>query len=152
MSRNWREYNNKLVKRGEFYLLADFIAYWNEELEEMNKNKRGSPFEYPQSFIDFAALLKISFNQPYRQLKGIIKRLSAYIPGLKSADYTTLWRRIRATEFELKQLASTESESEDEPEGVIAAIDATGMRVTNRGEWMREKWKKKRGWIKVHYC
>jgi hypothetical protein len=62
MSRNWRKYNNKLVKRGEFYLLADFIDYWNEELEEMNKNKRGSPFQFLQSFIDFAAFLKIGFN------------------------------------------------------------------------------------------
>jgi hypothetical protein len=26
------------MKRGEFYLSMDFIQYWNEELEEMNKN------------------------------------------------------------------------------------------------------------------
>lgn len=151
MSRNWKEYNTKLVKRGEFYLLADFIEHWDEELEEMNKNKRGSPFEFPQSFIDYTAFLKTVFNQPYRQLQGVTERLSLYMPGLKSADYTTLWRRIRATEFEIEQLEPViDSESEDESEGVIVAVDATGMKVTNRGEWMREKWKKKRGWIKVH--
>jgi hypothetical protein len=133
------------VKRGEFYLLTDFIEYWDKELEEMNKNKRGSPFEFPQSFIDFAAFLKIVFNLPYRQLQGVVKKLATHVPGLKSADYTTLWKRIRATEFELEQL-----EAIDESEGVIVAIDATGMKVTNRGEWMREKWKKRRGWIKVH--
>lgn len=33
---------------------------------------------------------------------------------------------------------------------VIVALDATGMKVSNRGEWMREKWKIRRGWIKVH--
>ena len=60
-----------------------------------------------------------------------------YVPGLQSADYTTLWRRIRATEFELEQLEAVK-ESEDESEGVIAALDATGMKVTNRGERMRE--------------
>lgn len=149
MSRNWREYNKKLVKRGEFYLTMDFIEYWEKELEEMNKNKRGSPFEFPQSFIDFSAFLKTIFNLPYRQLQGISKKLSVYVPGLQSADYTTLWRRIRATEFEIEQLEAVK-ESEDESGGVIVAIDATGMKVTNRGEWMREKWKKKRGWIKVH--
>lgn len=68
----------------------------------MNKNKRGSPFEFPQSFIDFVALLKTVFNLPYRQLQGVVKKLSMYVPGLKSAHYTTLWRRIRATEFELE--------------------------------------------------
>jgi hypothetical protein len=64
---------------------------------------------------------------------------------LKSADYTTIWRRIRATEFEIEQ---SEAKNELELKGAIVAIDATGMKVTNRGEWMREKWKKKRGWIK----
>jgi hypothetical protein len=41
MKRNWKEYNNKLVKRGEFYLTMDFIHYWDEELAQMNKDKRG---------------------------------------------------------------------------------------------------------------
>lgn len=126
ISRNWRKYNKKLVKRGEFYLLSDFIQYWDEELAHMNENKRGSPFEFPPSFIDFAAFLKIVFNLPYRQLQGVIKKLSTYVAGLQSADYTTLWRRIRATTFEIEpKKAQTEGEKESETEGVIAAIDAT---------------------------
>ena len=32
----------------------------------------------------------------------------------------------------------------------MIAVDSTGIKVTNRGEWMREKWKIHRGWIKVH--
>ena len=76
MSRNWKEYNNKLVKRGKFCLLTDFIEYWDEELEEMNKNKRSSPFEFLKSFIDFAAFLKIVFNLPYRQLQGVVKKMA----------------------------------------------------------------------------
>jgi hypothetical protein len=38
--------------------------------------------------------------------------------------------------------------SSDEP--VVIAVDSTGIKVTNRGEWMREKWRIYRGWIKVH--
>ncbi len=30
------------------------------------------------------------------------------------------------------------------------AIDSTGIKVSDRGEWMREKWHVHRGWIKVH--
>lgn len=144
MTRNWKEYNRKLVRRGEFYLTMDFIEHWNEELEKMNVNKRGSPFAFPQSFIAYTALMKTVFSVPYRQLEGILEKLSQYIEGLTSADYTTLWRRIRATEIEIAL-----QENRDGPD-VIVAIDSTGMKVTNRGEWMREKWKKKRGWIKVH--
>ena len=49
---------------------------------------------------------------------------------LQSADYTTLWRRIRAIAFEIEQL---------EAEGVTLAIDAMAMKITNKGEWMRGK-------------
>ena len=149
MSRNWKEYNNKLVKRGEFYLSTDFIQYWNEELEEMNKNKRGSPFAFPQSFVDFTALLKTVFNLPYRQLEGVLSKLSQYMPGLQSADYTTLWRRVRATEFEIEPLEPPE-ESQSEDDGAVIAIDASGMKVAKRGDWIRKKWKVRKGWIKVH--
>ena len=33
---------------------------------------------------------------------------------------------------------------------VVISLDSTGVKVTNRGEWMCEKWKVRRGWIKVH--
>lgn len=33
---------------------------------------------------------------------------------------------------------------------VVVAMDSTGIKVFNKGEWMREKWKIRRGWIKVH--
>jgi hypothetical protein len=109
----------------------DFIYYWDEELAQMNKDKRGSPFEFPQSFVDFTAFLKTVFNLPYRQLQELLRKLSLYVSKLKSADYTTLWRRIRATEFEIEQ---SEAKDESELKGVIVVIDATGMKVTNRGE------------------
>jgi hypothetical protein len=35
-------------------------------------------------------------------------------------------------------------------EDVVISLDSTGVKVTNRGEWMRQKWKIRREWIKVH--
>ena len=32
----------------------------------------------------------------------------------------------------------------------VIAIDSTGIKVTNRGEWIRHKWKVKRGYLKIH--
>ena len=32
----------------------------------------------------------------------------------------------------------------------VIAIDSTGIKVTNRGEWVRHKWKVKRGYLKIH--
>ena len=44
-----------------------------------------------------------------------------------------------------------EDEDEDEDD-IIIAIDSTGIKVTNRGQWMQEKWliKKKKGHLKIH--
>jgi len=72
-------------------------------------------------------------------LQGVLNQLSLYIPGLHAAEYTTLWRRIRATPFEREQREPQNEESQESEDGdIIAAIDATGMKVTNRGEWMKE--------------
>ena len=39
----------------------------------------------------------------------------------------------------------------DESEDVIIAIDSTGIKVTNRGQWLRDKWSvKKKGYLKIH--
>ena len=37
-------------------------------------------------------------------------------------------------------------------EYIVIAIDSTGIKVTNRGQWMREKWhiKNKKGYLKIH--
>jgi len=32
---------------------------------------------------------------------------------------------------------------------VVISLDSSGVKVTNRGEYMRQKWKVRRGWIKV---
>ena len=42
-----------------------------------------------------------------------------------------------------------------EKDPITIAVDSTGIKVTNRGEWIREKWNnnsnnKRRGFIKIH--
>jgi len=34
---------------------------------------------------------------------------------------------------------------------VIIAADSTGIKITNRGQWMQDKWHiKKKGYLKIH--
>ena len=34
---------------------------------------------------------------------------------------------------------------------IVIAIDSTGIKVTNRGQWLRDKWKvRKKGYLKIH--
>lgn len=141
MARNWGEYNERLVKRGEFYLSPDFLKSWDDELKEMNEGKVGRPYEYPESYVQFAALWYEFFHLPYRQLEGALRKLGELLPELKVSDYSRLCRRFKDLEMEIPE--STEK--------VVVAVDSTGIKVTNRGEWMRKTHKgKRRGWIKVH--
>jgi hypothetical protein len=34
---------------------------------------------------------------------------------------------------------------------VVIAIDASGIKVTNREEWIRKKWKKRKGYLKIQF-
>ena len=35
-------------------------------------------------------------------------------------------------------------------DGIIIALDITGIKVANRGEWIRHKWHVRRGYLKIH--
>jgi len=74
----------------------------------MNEGKPGRPFQYPITFIEWMA-------------------------RLRSANYTTLFRRIQ----KLNLSVSSPDLLNSDP--VVIAV-----------EWMREKWKIRRGWLKVH--
>ena len=58
--RNWKDYNEKLVRRGEIYISLDFLDGWDDELAKMNKGKVGRPYIYPQTFMYFLAFLHIA--------------------------------------------------------------------------------------------
>ncbi|KXB07259.1 hypothetical protein AKJ54_00470 [candidate division MSBL1 archaeon SCGC-AAA382K21] len=107
----------------------------------MNEGKVGAPYKFPESYVQFAVLWYEFFHLPYRQLEGALRKLGELIPELKASDYTSLWHRFKDLDLEIP-------ESGDK---VVVAVDATGIKVTNRGEWLRKDHKgKRRGWIKVH--
>ena len=52
-------------------------------------------------------------------------------------------------DVKIKDTDSKNKELQDEY--IIIAIDSTGIKVTNRGQWMREKWNvRKKGYLKIH--
>jgi hypothetical protein len=56
---NWPSYNHSLVRRGEILVGFDVIDNWDSELEEMNKDKIGEPFHYPNTFLLFLGYAKV---------------------------------------------------------------------------------------------
>lgn len=125
------------------------ISRWNLSnngtiwLTRKMAGKHCHPFIYPRLFIQWIACIHSIFQMPYRQMEGFTTSLSKMLPGLQPADYTTLFRRIQLIPLALPE---TNQRNGD----IVIDVDSTVIKVTNRGEWMREMWRIHRGWIKAH--
>lgn len=141
-NRKWKEYNEELVMRGYFYLNPEFLSKWNEEVIQMNSRKVGEPYLYPESMIKFLAILHSKFD--FRGLEGIMRSLSkTYKFQFPVISYTQISRRYNKLNIDFKVL------KEDLEDYLEVGVDGSGEKSTKRGGWMREKWKVKKGWIKV---
>ena len=123
---HWPSYNQSLVRRGEILFAYDFLDIWDDNLDRMNENKEGKPYSYPDSFILVIGYMRIYFHLPYRQTEGIIKATGKNLPNHPS--YSQICRRG------LNQLdiSSNRLDDDDDNDGIIIAIDSTGIKVTNR--------------------
>jgi hypothetical protein len=140
--RDWKGYNEALVKRGLILLDLDFVADWSRELKAMNQRKEGARYRYPESFVKLLAVVH-AYVLPYRQLEGFMRALSQHVDDLKAPDYTTIWWRVAKMKIDIASNVELDKD-------VTIAVDSSGIKVSNRGEWIHKKWKVKRGFIKVH--
>jgi hypothetical protein len=144
---DWPSYNRSLVKRGEILFSYDFLDTWDYELERMNKNKKGKPFEFPDSFILAIGYIRYSFRLPYRQTEGIINVTGKSLPSKPS--YGHICKRINRLSV---NISNGRVKTDDDDGYIIIAADSTGIKVTNRGQWMDEKWNvlNRKGYLKIH--
>ena len=143
---NWKKYNESLVKRGEVLLDFDVIDNWDSELEKMNQRKEGRKFVYPDSFIKLLGYMRAYFHLPYRQTEGIVQSHAANtLPSVP--DYSRICRRINRLDIKINDGYKSSLQHDD---FFVIAIDSTGIKVSNRGEWIRHKWNVKRGYLKIH--
>ena len=140
-NRNWKETNEKYVMRGYFYFNPAFLLTWNDEIKQMNAGKVGQPYLYPKSMIEFLAVLSPKYD--VRALEGIMKGLSKMNYDFPVISYSQINRRLNALNLTF-QVENNNIVFDD-----IVGCDGTGIKVSNRGEWIRQKWKIRRGWIKV---
>jgi hypothetical protein len=140
---HWPSYNQSLVRRGEILFAYDFLGMWDDNLDRMNENKNGKPYSFPDSFLLIIGYMRIYFHLPYRQTEGIIKATGKNLPNHPS--YSQIWRRLNKLDIKSNRI-------DDNDENIVIAIDSTGIKITNRGQWMQEKWqvKNKKGYLKIH--
>jgi hypothetical protein len=122
--RNWPEYNESLVVRGEFYLDLGFLGTWDRELQAMNQGKRGGQYRIPDSFVRWLVIWKQLID--YRGLEGVTRKLAELHLIPAAPDYTTIWYRIHALTPTLRM---------PEYRDLELASDGTGLKTSNAGEY-----------------
>ena len=124
----------------ELLLDFDVIDEWDHELSQMNEGKVGEPYDYPDSFMQLLGYMRAYFHLPYRQTQGVvIAHASKKVPGIP--DYRPISRRINKLEIKINERLGND---------IVIALDSTGIKVANRGEWIRHKWHVRKGYLKIH--
>jgi len=113
----------------------------------MNENKNGKRYKIPDSFILIIGHIRVCLHLPYRQTEGLIKAtIGKSIPEDKRPpSYSQTCRRTNKLDIDINS-------SIDDEDVVIIAVDSTGIKDTNRGQWMQDKWnvKNKKGYLKIN--
>ena len=147
---DWPSYNRSLVRRGEILFAHDFLdLWWDIEIEDMNERKEGRKYRYPDSLILVIGYIRVYLHLPYRQTEGIIKATGKSLPSHPS--YSQISRRINSLDIDSGSRSSSELDGDNDD--LIMAVDSTGIKVTNRGQWMHDKWdaqNKNKGYLKIH--
>ncbi len=130
------------MKRGEILLDLRILDKWDDELDAMNEGKEGGQYVYPEVFIQLLGCMRLLFHLPLRQTEGFMKALKRFDSRIQVPDYSTINRRVNKLDIKLDE--------EDYGDDIVLAVDGSGVKVSNRGEWMRHKWKVKRGYLKIH--
>jgi IS5 family transposase len=136
---DWPSYNESLVRRGQVLLDFDVLDKWDQELSQMNLGKVGEPYFYPDSFIQLLGYIRAYFHLPYRQTQGVVMAHANKVPS--TPHYSTISRRINRLEIKINEKLGND---------IVIALDSTGIKVANRGEWMRHKWHVRKGYLKIH--
>ena len=148
---SWHDYNESLVERGRVLFDLGFAKGWNDELKTMNGDKRGRPYEFPDSYIEFLSFFRVGLNAPYRVIEGMTEALSEYLRMVEEIHFTQIRRRVleMVRKKRPEYLDRITDGTGDDPLTVV--VDSTGLSTTRKGSYIEATWKKeKRKFVKLH--
>ncbi len=133
MSVDWKKYNRELARREEILINPEIIG-----VSQKKKKKRRRPYLYPEQLITLLLFLKFTLRLPYRQTEGVARKTFGNV-GIRALNFRTFHYRLSKGEYSLKELPHVE----ELPDDFVIVLDLSGLKVTNRREWIRRKWGKR---------
>lgn len=143
---NSREYDQSLKNRGSLtiWISEDAINQWN--IDSSIKKKRGGQTIYSDFAIETCVVLGMVYKQRLRQTEGFVESIIKLMNvNLEVPDFTTISRRSKHIKIPPCVKRSNE--------GVVVAIDSTGVKIYGEQEWQKEKYKStktRKSWRKLH--
>jgi Transposase DDE domain len=140
--RNWREYNQALVRRGSLTIWVDqeSLDAWSYQ----GPAQWGGQYAYSDAAIQCLLTLRAVFHLPLRATQGMAASVFELMGlGLGVPHYSTLSRRAADLAVDLSRKSKGP---------LHLALDSTGLKVFGEGEWKVRKhgYSRRRTWRKLH--
>src|SRR5512135_1986824 len=140
--RNWKQYNDALVRRGSLTLWVDpaVASAWHYR----GPSQRGAQFEFSDLAVECLLTLRAVYHLTLRATEGFAASLSELMQlDLPIPDYSTLSRRAASVGITILKRATGP---------LHLVVDSTGLKVYGEGEGKVRKhgYSKRRTWLKVH--
>jgi hypothetical protein len=138
-----KEATDKYTKEVLLYFSFDFLKTWDNEINNLNENKNGRKYVYPNSLIEFCGKIKFLFGVGWRQVKGILLALKKWIPIPNVPSKSRVNERFNLLNFDLEDNLIVEDSQN-------IALDSSGLKINFSGQWVRDKHHEKRPYLKLH--
>ena len=138
--------NAKYVRRGAD-LIIGYDPKWEDDVRRANEGKVGAPYRYADTLVMMAAALRSALGVRYRQLEGMV---GGMIGESNTPVFSQLYKRISRLDADINRDPGGVVTVSDKKSRRVLALDASGLKQHNRGEWMRAKWRVRRGFVKMH--
>ena len=145
--------DRKYIDRGQLWMLQINSEILTQGVEKLNCGKVGRPYVFSNACFAAAFLFRNATGIRYRQLQGVAE---AVVGRENAPTYSVFQKRITklGCTFADKGKDGTASvwfsDGGTKAEIKLFAFDSTGLKPTNRGDWMTKKWGTRRGFIKLH--
>jgi IS5 family transposase len=140
--RNWKQYNDALVRRGSLTLWVgqDILDAWHYQ----GPPQQGAQFAYSDPAIECLLTLRAVYHLTLRATEGFAGSLFELMGlELPVPDYSTLCRRAKTLRINLPKKSAGP---------LHLVLDSTGLKVYGEGEWKvrQHGYSKRRTWLKLH--
>ena len=135
--------DRKYIDRGQLWTFQISPEIMTQDVEKLNCGKVGHPYVFSNACFAAAFLFRNATGIRYRQLQGVAEEI---VDRENAPTYSVFQKRITklGCTFADKGKDGTASvwfsDGNTAAEIKLFAFDSTGLKPTNRGDWMTEKW------------